>query len=217
MLLTHSAIVYPGRVQNSSPEVTLSITKKGVNSQITSRLSKFYAQSCPEFTSCDVNLRKPNFLPPYLTLSYASHINFYHPYTHTHTHFLSLLSSFSLHLLTAYLLLPFFSLTSSFTPSLSFYSHAYLVHLSLFTASISFSLNFPHRRHRTTHLYTADRTPIYKEQHFIEGRLYMHVKINFSVCLSCRYMDGRRYNSTHSKIQIYLEMTGQLRALAVLN
>jgi len=131
-------------VQNSSPEVTIIFTRKGVNSKITSRLSILYVQSFPELTSCDVNPRKPIFLssiPPYLTLSYASYINFYLPYTH----FLSLLSSFSLHLLTAYLLLLLFSLTFSFTPSLSFYSRAYLVHLSLFPASIPRLPNFPHR------------------------------------------------------------------------
>jgi hypothetical protein len=30
LLLTHSAIIYTGQVQNSSPEVTLSFAKKGV-------------------------------------------------------------------------------------------------------------------------------------------------------------------------------------------
>jgi hypothetical protein len=60
------------------------------------------------------------------------------------THFPSLLSFFSLRLFTAYLLLPFFSVTS-FSPLFSLYSHAYLVHLSLFPAFIPPSLNFPLR------------------------------------------------------------------------
>jgi hypothetical protein len=39
---------------------------------------------------------------------------------------------------------------------------------------------------------------MYKEQHVTEGRLYMHVKINFSLCLSCRYVCERMEVQRHS-------------------
>ena len=143
-LLTHSAIVYPGRVQNASPEVTLCFTNICKLTNIIQAFSilcttlsaahqlwyeptetdfSFFPPSLPHFVVCFMY----QFLPP------------------LRTHFLSFFAFFLFFSFTYGLFTSTPFLSQFLTPLLSFYSRAYLVHLSFFPVSAHHLLNLPHR------------------------------------------------------------------------